>query len=249
MHSLPIAGHISTGGPLSFVLGDGGSDFAEGPISIYRNGVKQCVVSPDVAIVDKYFVLTNTGFVFVGAYSGSSSALYMVNTSTCSIKWSSDKNISPKTYDTVDPKFGKNAISFGLVGADEKLLKKRLIVPIGADCVPATVPDKVPVERASVQATNDVPTPHSVGYRWISAYGQGTAIGSITSTDGSANFRIYCAEGQSPADAGIDLSTKGGQPIAKGTHTVQITVGEKTIQVEVDHTEFIALLIQLNLLV
>jgi hypothetical protein len=234
-HSLFVSGRISTGGPLSLILGDGVHDWGEGPITILNAGQKRCTVSPDVSLVGKQILLTDNGYLFVDTYSGSSLDLYMIDTKDCSIRWTSNSNIDNKRFDLFDPRFSKAAISFGLVGADEHPLKKRLTVPFGPDCVPATIKPIPSQNAAAASQSRDLAplTANRVSYRWTSGYGQGTSESSIISKDGNAVFRIYCADGQSPQSAGIELEIHDRLLSLTGTKIAQVTTGDKTFQMNI----------------
>jgi hypothetical protein len=70
----------------------------------------------------------------------------------------------------------------------------------------------------------------TVDYRWTSGYNMGTSESGVLATDGSTRFLIYCADGQTPQDTGIEVFTTKGASVVKGSVVAQVTVGDTTFQ-------------------
>jgi hypothetical protein len=126
---LPLAGLVKGDGDLSLRLGDGGRDWPLGPISILKSGKPVCSVSPDVSIIQSPLMLSNSGYLYVSTYSGGSSPLFIISSKDCSVKWTG-------SGDFAHPRFSTTSISFDVIGADERPLKKRAIVPLDDACLP-----------------------------------------------------------------------------------------------------------------
>ncbi len=66
-------------------------------------------------------------------------------------------------------------------------------------------------------------------------------MSGVPSKDGTTVFQIYCASGQESTDAGIELFKKNDAgELFKGSDTLQVTIGDKTYQTEVESSRSVA---------
>ncbi len=61
----------------------------QGPIRITSAGKAACTVTEDVAIVERPLSLVQHRLLYVTTYSGNEAQIYVVDTATCAVKWTS----------------------------------------------------------------------------------------------------------------------------------------------------------------